>query len=175
MTDRLFVALWPSAEATAELDRALRPLRRDDTQIRWQPPHRWHVTVAFLGDRDRDREVERFRRIAPAAASPLRFSGSGNFGPILWVGVEARPWLAELARSAQTIHRCAERRFSAHLTVGRSRSPSGQRQIRSAAPELAGFRGVPWTPAELTLVRSTIGPKPEYEVIVRSPLTGDSR
>ena len=36
---------------------------------------------------------------------------------------------------------------------------------------LGRFASDAWTPDEVVLVRSVIGPKPEYEVIVRSPLT----
>src|SRR6185437_6595477 len=49
---RLFVALTPPQEAIADLERAVTPLRSQWPALRWAPPERWHVTLAFLGEVD---------------------------------------------------------------------------------------------------------------------------
>ena len=44
---RLFVAVWPTSEACADL--SLLP-RKDQPGIRFVPEENWHVTLRFLGD-----------------------------------------------------------------------------------------------------------------------------
>jgi 2'-5' RNA ligase len=171
--ERLFVALWLPDAVRAELDTALAALHARYPELRWQPPVRWHITLAFLGDREPDRELRRFATIPLVTPEPLELVGSGRFGPILWVGLDLAPWLAVLADSVQHTMRCRERRFRGHVTVARSRTSPGRRQLARAATELAAFRSQPWTPQHLTLVRSTTGPKPAYEVIGRTPLAND--
>jgi 2'-5' RNA ligase len=173
--ERLFIALWPPQQVVGEVAAALAPLQQHYPEIRWQPPRRWHVTVAFLGDRDVDREMERFMRGAVQEPAAVKVSGAGRFGPILWLGIETGGWLAALARTLQQTHHAHERRFRPHITVGRGRSPAGRRQVGRAAAELGGFASAPWMPTEYALVRSTIGPKPQYEVIARRTLADADR
>ena len=63
-----------------------------------------------------------------------------------------------------------DRRFSAHITVARSRSNAGDRQLRRAMTDLGEFVSPAWTPSDYTLVRSTLGPRTRYEVIARRAL-----
>lgn len=172
MGERLFIAVWPPDEVVAQIHAALEPTQSRFDQIRWQPPQRWHVTLAFLGDRSPDRESARLAHDPTPRPSPASVCGAGRFGPILWLGVGTGPWLTELAGSLRRVHEAHERRFTPHITVGRGRSPAAQRQIGPAVAELSGFRSGQWTPTEYTLVRSTIGPTPAYEVIARRPLAG---
>lgn len=168
--ERLFVALWLPDAVRAELDTAVAALHARYPELRWQPAVRWHITLAFLGDRQPDRELRRFAAIPLVTPEPLELVGSGRFGPILWVGVNRAPWLARLAHGVQDTMHCQERRFQGHVTIARARTSPGRRQLARAATDLAGFRSPPWTPQHLTLVRSTTGPKPACEVISRTPL-----
>jgi 2'-5' RNA ligase len=181
MTQRLFAAIWPSADARDDLRGAVAAVRRAHPQLRWLPPERWHVTVAFLGQADADRATERLdamlagRRPHRGGAvdqgpEPIRLAGSGSFGPVLWVGVEHGPWLADLARRVQRALRTEDRRFRAHVTVARCRGRDANRAARAAVPALAGLRTAPWTPDELTLVASITGPHPRYDVLRAWPL-----
>lgn len=172
VTDRLFVALWPTPEATDAIQRVVAPLRVRYRDLRWQPPQRWHITVAFLGEREPEREVQRFSRLTGLAGGPVYVLSSGHFGPVLWLGVDAA-WLSDVARTVRKAHHVVERRFHPHITVARSRTTVGQRQVRRAVTDLAESRASTWVASELTLVRSTIGPSPDYDVIARSPLTVD--
>jgi len=172
VTSRLFVAIWPSPQAVAALAGVLEPLSSAYSQLRWQPPDRWHITLAFLGDRDEDRTVRRFAGIPAAEVGELHLDGSGMFGPVLWIGVSESGWLARMADQIQRGMHTDERRFRGHLTVARARTAAGRRELSRAAADLAPFRSPRWTPDEVTLVRSTTGPRPSYEVIARTPLTG---
>lgn len=164
------MAIWLPESVSEALGRSLEPLRGEFQDIHWQPAKRWHITLAFLGERDPGRESARFATIPAIPAGPIRLAAGGRFGPVLWIGVEGKAWLGELAVAVQRVHHCAERRFRAHVTIGRSRTPVGARQIVHASRVLSSFTSPSWTPAEITLVRSTTGPRPAYDVIARSPL-----
>ena len=168
---RLFVALMLPRVVVEQVDLALDPVRTGSAELRWQSPDRWHITLAFLGDRDVDSELARFPAAFPAHSEPIRVEGSGHFGPVLWLGVTSPRWLIELAAGIQHVMRGDRRRFRGHVTVARSRTRGGDRELSAAVAALGRFASDAWTPDEVVLVRSVIGPKPEYEVIVRSPLT----
>lgn len=172
VSDRLFVALWPTRDAMDAIERAVAPLQERYVDLRWQPPQRWHITIAFLGEREPERELRRFSRLTGLIGGPVRIHGSGRFGPVLWLGVDAA-WVPDVARTVRKAHYVEERRFHPHITVARARTTAGQRQRRRGVADLAQSRVSRWTAHELTLVRSTIGPSPVYEVIARSPLTVD--
>lgn len=167
MSERLFLALWPPAPVLDELAEALPPA----PALRWQPRERWHLTVAFLGDRSAEQALRKLERVG-ADAEPLMLSGSGAFGPVLWVGVSAGAWLPGLARQARRVYGVDERHFRAHVTLARARDAVGHRELKRAQAGLAGFESSAWLPGELTLVRSTLGPQASYEVIGRKPLNG---
>ncbi len=171
MRARLFVALWPPDHVTRALGDALAGPRQTYGDVKWQPPERWHITLAFLGDRDTDTQITRISRIPTQVSERMALAGAGRFGPVLWVGVETGEWLDGLAATVRRAMRGEDRRFRGHLTVGRARSRCGQEQLEQAMSDLRGFRSPRWAPRELTLVRSVIGPHPQYEVISRSPLT----
>ena len=77
---RLFVAVWPSARAIADLAEAVAALRLDGVAPRWLPDSRWHVTLAFLGEVD-EATVPRLRTglgRAARASSSHRAPASGR-------------------------------------------------------------------------------------------------
>ncbi len=167
MTQRLFLALWPPPEVVTEIGDAL---PQDLSELRWQPAQRWHITVAFLGDRSPEKELRRLDRLEVPTAGPVHLQGSGSFGPVLWLGVVTGDWLAEMARRCAQLFDTGDRRFQAHVTVARARSAAGHRQLAAARAALAEFRSTLWMPSELTLVQSQTGPRPSYEVIGRRRL-----
>ena len=164
-TQRLFVALWPGREAVGHLTDALADRRPTDTALRWQSPERWHVTLAFLGQADPDRARNRLAGLTLPAAGPLRLTGAGTFGPVLWIDVEHGRWLPDLGRAVRRAVHADDNRNRPHLTVARARGPGAPAHARRAAEALADYRGPGWTPDGVTLVRSHTGPSPRYEVI----------
>jgi len=177
---RLFVAVWPSTPAVADLASAVSALRVDGTAPRWLPANRWHVTLAFLGEVD-DATVPRLRpglgRAAlRAAPTELQLTGAGRFGlGVLWVGLagEVAP-LTELAtRAAAAARRTGieveDRRFHPHLTVARGRPGA---DLQSWAKALASYAGPAWPMDRVSLVRSQLGPKPTYTELESWPITG---
>ena len=169
MTQRLFLAVWPSPEVISELAAAV-PTHL--SELRWQPSSRWHITIAFLGQRSADKELSRLDRFQAPAAEPVGLKGAGAFGPVLWVGVTSGDWLPRLAHDCGRQFNAGDRRFRAHVTVARARSTAAQRQLEAARSALAEFGSSTWVPDQLTLVSSRTGPQPTYEVIGRKPFRG---
>jgi 2'-5' RNA ligase len=175
VTTRLFVAIWPSDAARDALAHTVDAARTSAPDVHWQPPERWHITLAFLGPGDPARAsariAERVRDDRQSVAEPISLRRSGAFGPVIWVGVEHGSWLAELARGLQQSLRVADRRFRAHVTVGRVRGADGPARAEEAVASLAEHDGPAWTPGEITLVESVTGPAPAYRVLARWPLS----
>lgn len=143
---RLFVAVWPSREATEALAGLPRP---DLLGVRWTALDRLHVTMRFLGNCDEGDAV--------AALSALRLSRAE---------VVLGPAVERLGRAVLVVPACGlddlaeeiisatrhigqsppDRPFTAHLTVARykGRPPNGY-----APPVHAAF-----TATDIALVRS---------------------
>lgn len=175
---RAFIAVFPPAEAAAHLADAVEPARVVNPSLRWQPPDRWHVTLAFLGGVDPTRIEALVRRLHEVALgmAPLpgvRIAGSGRFGGVLWLGMTAGPQLHQLARACRRGARAAgapvdRARFVPHLTVARSR---GQRDpAKLAAAMLSGYIGPEWTVGDIALVESLTGPSPQYRRVAEFAL-----
>ncbi len=178
---RLFVAVTPPPEALAHLVAAaqtLRPLGGDD--VRWPPPERWHVTLAFLGEVPEQRVATLHaalgEALGPCTPVALALRGGGSFGRgILWVGVEGDlPVLERAARAAARAARAArvpvERRpFRPHLTLARSK---GRGDVRDVVAALREYVGPPWTAVQAELVRSRLGARPQHDVVAVLPFGG---
>lgn len=178
---RLFVAVWPPAEALAELEALVAPIATEHPALKWQPRERWHVTVTFIGDVEDEREPAARAAVERAVAAvpvrdPVRLAAAGTFGRLLWVGLEPLPSpLLPLARACGRELRAARfalerRRWSPHLTLARTRGEATE--LLECRRALAAFAGAPWPVTELTLVRSQAGPDPAYEVLARYPVHG---
>ena len=190
---RMFVALYPSQEVIAHLAGLLRPLqttRESEAEatpsIRWIPPERWHITLAFLAEVDPDRVEHLQESLSEVAAQHgslqgLHLTGAGAFGSTVWVGVDptdpGTPAEA-LAKAVQRASRSAgievERRpWRAHLSIARVRTHDrAERQSRTAAlvSRLAVYSGPTWTATDITLVHSILGPQPEHMSVGRYAL-----
>ncbi len=182
---RLFAAVLPPDAAMAELAAAVRPLR--DDRLTWTGEAGWHFTLAFMGE-VRDQVLpelhERLARAAHRTAPfPLRLHGAGHFGErALWIGaagdLDGMRLLAERADAAARragVPMEQHRRYTPHLTLGRSREGVPLRPYLDA---LADFEGTPWQADTLSLVRSNLpvsgvrGEQPRYETVGAWPLEG---
>lgn len=185
---RLFVGIEPSAEALAhaagEVDRrvgradpdGLDRIASTTPDMRWVPPQRWHVTLAFLGEVEPDGVRELSARLDEVAAKhpPLkgmRLAGAGTFRGVLWLGVgptERHSPADRLARAVQREMRAAgapvERRpWRAHLTIARWRASTARdAAAHMAAEALADYHGPPFDVHEMRLVHSITGPTPTH-------------
>lgn len=143
---RLFVAVWPSQEASEVLAGLPRP---DLPGVRWTAPGGLHVTMRFLGSCDEGEAAAALSGMRPSRAEVVLGPAVERLGRAALV-VPARgldDLAAEIIAATRHLGQAPpERRFTGHLTVARykGRPPDGY-----APPIQAAF-----TATEITLVRS---------------------
>ena len=174
---RLFVALRPPAEVLAHADAALAPVRMAHPDLRWVPPERWHLTLAFYGEVP-DGKVEGphgvvamvERRLRGHPPCTLSFAGAGQFARrALWLGVAGEVDTLRATARAVTFER---RPYRPHLTVARLR---GGVDAGGAVESLTTYAGPAWTAGTVHLVRSRVGPSPRYDDVATWTLPPPAR
>jgi 2'-5' RNA ligase len=173
---RLFAAIVPPPRAVEQLAHAIAAVRREhpDVPVRWAPPERWHLTLAFYGEVGEQAAPELAERLGRAAGRrpPMRlsFTGAGRFGDrVLWIGLQGdTDELTLLAASSTGAgRRCGlsmeDRAYRPHLTVARSGGRGARPDLESLVAALRGYAGEPWDADRLVLVRSHLGPQPRYD------------
>jgi RNA 2',3'-cyclic 3'-phosphodiesterase len=167
---RTFIAVPVPDSVRGSIASFTAPLKRLDADVSWVRPESVHLTLKFLGDVETGRlgavGDAVTEALADAGAFGLRLGGSGFFPNakrpgILWIGVTSGA--AELSRLAEAVETAAagcgferERRpFSAHLTVGRVRSPRG---IERLASRWSGSRyeSDPFTAGAVLIMKSDL-------------------
>lgn len=149
---RTFIAIELSPTVRRPLIRLLREELPRDRDVRWVTENQLHLTLKFLGEVGDDQ----LRAVCDAAAAacagvapfPLRIRGLGVFPAprnprVLWCGVDdptgscnrwverIDPPLTELGFKPET------RKFTPHITLGRSRSTGGARVLAEALERVA--------------------------------------
>ncbi|MPZ81485.1 MAG: RNA 2',3'-cyclic phosphodiesterase [Actinophytocola sp.] len=159
---RLFSAIELPDPVRAELVQRLADVRAAETELRWVPPERWHITLGFYGDREHaDRRGAWFRRQATGLApARLRLRGAGRFPGVLWVGVspmDGRDATAlRIVADAMNADNNANRYdFAAHVTIARwRRGAAGSQSAIRAVHALSDYFGTWWSATEVVLFRS---------------------
>ena len=167
---RLFTAidLPPEvAEKIAVLLARLRPTAR----LKWSSVDNLHITTKFIGEWPQERLGELLFALGGLPARlpiPIGVRGLGWFpnprAPrVFWVGVEAGPALAALARD--TDRALAElgiapesRPFSPHLTLARIKERTPLDSVRQAFASLPGEEFGEFTADRFNLYQSELGP-----------------
>lgn len=121
---RLFLAIPFSPEIRGALAEAQDQLRRQGVQANFTRPENLHLTLAFLGETDRQAAVQQVMAGIGQPAFSLTVGGSGHFGDLYWAGVRRDPALLALASSLQDALRAAgfaldRRPFRPHITLAR--------------------------------------------------------
>ena len=83
-----------------------------------------HLTLAFIGETDRDADAKEALKELDSAPFDIRFGGCGCFGDILWAGIDRNPALDKLAQQVQSALRergfqIEKRKFVPHITLVR--------------------------------------------------------
>jgi 2'-5' RNA ligase len=168
---RLFVAVFPSEEARAQLSRRLATAR--DAGVRLTRPERWHLTLHFLGEVHQDRRIDvegALDAVPPRDPFTVHLAGGGSFGrrrsSVLWAGVGGDVTaLAGLHDDVVEALGAEPGPLVPHLTVAYARGPA----VRRA---LDGYTGPEWTVREFVLVSSHHNDGGGYENLRSWPLTG---
>lgn len=146
------------------------PLKRLGADVKWAWAESLHFTLKFLGDVETGRLETLADAVAEAVSGTrafrLQLGGSGFFPnakrpAVVWIGVT--DGAGNLAKTAEAVDaaavRCGfaaeSRPFSAHLTIGRARSPAGIDRLVSA---LSGSRyeGAPFTARTIVIMKSDL-------------------
>jgi 2'-5' RNA ligase len=189
---RLFVAAYPPAAALDDLAARVDELRvgqaaRAGVNARLAARPLWHVTVAFLGDVDEERQDAAAAAVDRAGVETdglpmLWLAGGGTFGrrnfTTMWVGLAGD--VASLRSLAGTVraklrraHLSYDRKpFRPHLTIARPGQRLPRDQIDADVDALATYTGPAWPLTELILVESHQGPHPTHVPLHRAPLAG---
>ncbi len=186
MPVRLFVAINPTEAVRERIGLGTAELRRLDG-VRWVDPAALHITLKFIGASDEGRAGEIASTLRRVAAGHVPFdaglSGVGAFPSlrrprVVWVGIAPSPQLArlqgeiEVALEELGIER-EERRFDAHITLGRARRGSAveARRLESLAGR-STIRGS-WRVESVELMESRLRPTGAvYEVRASASLAG---
>ena len=128
---RIFIALDIDDAIRARIAVFLDGVRGFAPEARWVRPESLHVTLKFIGNKSIE-EVEEIKHALiriPAAAIEISFRGYGFFPTpkaprVFWIGVEAGPQLAALAKLVDEATAVLgvpreEHAFSPHLTLAR--------------------------------------------------------
>lgn len=155
----LFSALLPPADVVETITAAL-----GDPQdgLRWEPPERWHITLAYYGPDDLGtRAAWLGERLAGRPAVDVRLEKAATFPGVLWLTV-AGPELTPLAHAAGAD--AEPRPYRAHLTL--ARFPREEPGLAGRwTKSLAGFTSRWWRAAEVALMTSEREPGgPRYAV-----------
>jgi len=133
---RVFIAALLTADLKAKIKAVQDRFRQADPDVKWVAAENFHVTLKFLGDVAEDRLESVCRAVEAAAAGVRPFavtvSGAGTFpNPrrprVVWVGLGSGfDQLAALAGRVESElagigFPKEDRRFSAHVTIGRVR------------------------------------------------------
>ena len=122
---RLFAAIQLDDNIKKSLTDAQNALRKGGYSGRFTNVSSLHLTLAFIGEYSSpDRVMDAMQRV-DFVASPVRLSGYiGNFGDLLWAGMERSAELESLAKKLR--HELAEeqipfdkKRFNPHITLVR--------------------------------------------------------
>ncbi|MGI6490820.1 MAG: RNA 2',3'-cyclic phosphodiesterase [Pelotomaculum sp.] len=182
---RLFIAINFSDEIKEFLGKLVRALRQIPADLKWVSEENLHLTLQFLGEVAPERVDSISEGIQKAAAGSkpfmLSLTGVGVFPSVerprvLWVGVNGD--VASLTSLQKKVQREMgllgfapdKKKFSAHLTLARARTPRGFTAVMAKAREFAG-KGAFGTArvGSIELMQSELLPGgPRYSVLSRA-------
>ena len=129
---RIFIGIDLDPDVRARIARFLEGVESFAPEARWVRPESLHVTLKFIGEQKPEKVeaiTERLRQIE-SKAFEIRTAGYGFFPTakaprVFWIGIQAGPQLAELAKSidvatAELGVPREDRPYSPHLTLART-------------------------------------------------------
>lgn len=144
----LFSALVPPDDVVEAVAEAL---GEPGDGLRWEPPERWHITLAYYGPDEVDtRAAWLAERLAGRAGVDVRLEKAATFPGVLWLTVAG----SDLTPLALAAGAGAEARpYVPHLTLARfPREEPGLAERWERG--LSNFTSRSWTAAEVVLMTS---------------------
>jgi len=179
---RLFIALDIDPSIRARIAQFMDGVRGFAPDARWVSAESLHITLKFIGEWPAERLEELKRALVGVRGQPteITFSGTGFFptpksARVFWIGIEAGPELASLARAVDAATSALgveseKRAFAPHLTLARTGSGRPQRvssdrtspSFRRLQEKLAAMPAPAFgtmSPREFFLYESKLSPK----------------
>ncbi|MER7279918.1 RNA 2',3'-cyclic phosphodiesterase [Dactylosporangium sp. NPDC000244] len=178
---RVFMAIYPPAEVREHFKRVVDGLavaRPRERSVRLAAPERWHLTVAFIGDVDDEvAAAEALEELASVPAPTVRIAGGRTLGrrqfKHLVAEIETEDDGVALRRLGAAVRKALRRHrlpfdrqdWQPHVTIARPGTVVGAEELAVDLEVLAAYRGPAWRLDEVRLMRSHLGPQPEYDVL----------
>ncbi len=185
-TIRTFIAIELDERLRRELIRIQDLLKKADADVKWMDAGNIHLTLKFLGDTPLDKidtiKAALENTAADFSSFDIELAGLDSFpnthAPrIIWAGVaNGTDGLSAIAtRLEEELEPLGfikeDRGFSAHITLGRARSPDGKVRLSRALLETALTPGLTQRVSRLTFFQSTItSAGPIYSIIHQAKL-----
>lgn len=171
---RTFIAIELDEAAHDHLAAVQLKLKSAGADVKWVEPQNIHLTLKFLGEVAEDK-IDKIKSMLDAIAqraSPFSISLSEigvfpnlNSPRVIWVGIkegilQASKLAEEIETQMANLGFPKENRpFSAHLTLGRVRSPKGLQQLKDAIENFQLLTPSSQLITHITLFQSTLTPK----------------
>ena len=186
---RIFIAIPLPASTKAFLKGIQEQLKESGSDVKWVETENIHLTLKFLGEAADDQLSKAALILEEVAKDTPSFAiGVSSLGAfprissprIIWAGVDKGA--KEAGDIAKTLEERLsligipkeERGFSAHITIGRTRSGLNLGRLSKALEEISlseERQGQEFTAARITLFQSTLTPKgPIYAAIKEADL-----
>lgn len=182
---RTFIAVELDKPVKESLSRIESELKETGADVKWVSPENIHLTLKFLGEVKEEKIPEIIQALKGIARSVNSFRAEINTigafpnakSPrVIWAGIEqGKENLSQLAGIAEdTLERLGfpkeERKFSAHITIGRVRSPKNRAALSQTMQQLK-FDALSQAVKSIALLKSTLTPKgPIYEKLYEENL-----
>jgi 2'-5' RNA ligase len=183
---RAFLGIAIPPEGRGALARLEEALGRSGADVKWVAPAHLHVTLKFLDEiaEEQRHGVETMvgevaGRFAPFTLRLDRVGAFPSLGAprVIWVGLGGGT--ESVGRLAEAIERGGAamglrqeaRPFSAHVTIGRVRSPRRREALVQRLQETPWDAPPPWRVTSVTFYQSVLSPAgPTYTVLAEIPL-----
>ena len=138
---RLFIAIRLSDDMQKALVSCMHDLKKQGVEGNYVPAQNLHMTLAFIGEYDDPGKVKEVIGKVPLPGFRLALDGQGNFGNILWAGVQGNQKLQAYVKEVREALKengipFENDRFVPHITLIRKISAKKPYQIHLPKAEM---------------------------------------
>ncbi|MBN1793680.1 MAG: RNA 2',3'-cyclic phosphodiesterase [Candidatus Omnitrophica bacterium] len=188
---RSFIAIELPGQVKDELTRLLSILRTTRADVNWTSAQQMHVTLAFLGSVKKETidgvtgvlyRISRSARPFSLCIGKIGAFPKPAYPRVVWVGIDnpdggLSDVVDALEEALENLGFSPEKRpFTAHVTLGRVRSPRGRKELVGALTKASFSSLSPFYVNSLVLFQSTLTQKgPLYTPLATALLGGNAR